>query len=145
MKKWSICNGQRCKFVSSILILCLLMATIDSILCGIFLWSDEYVKISNLWRTRGGILKHLPLGIVVYLILATTIVVLFRDFVVKANKKVVLIDFLKAGLLIGLLIGTIFLGFYVILPIALNLVSVWFASSIIFGILAGYILYFFNK
>lgn len=138
-------NKKNIQFVCSILALVVLMFIVDSIFFGIFLWSDADVGDDNIWRARSGVLKHLIPSLSIYFTIAIIIAILFKDFVTRSKKKGLLMNFLKAGLLIGLLIGTIFSGFYIVFPINLDVLSTWFGGSVIFGILAGFILYIFNQ
>lgn len=145
IKDKSLSKLKNVKFVSSIISLMVLMFVVDSIFFGVFLWGDYNVGDDNIWRARNGLLKHIIPAIGFYFAIALVIALLFKDYVVKSNRKVMLFNFLKAGLLIGLLIGVIFSTFYIIFPINTDVVSAWFGGSVIFGIVAGFILYVFNR
>ena len=128
-----------CTLVSSI-ILALVLFIFDTFYHG-YLLAESYKYTSYLWRPELEMKEYLSFNIFIYALLAIFVVTLFKEFVLKLDKKHLLHNSIKFGLLVGGVIGVILLGFYAYMPISLNLALAWFGGSLIHGVIMTIVLY----
>ncbi|WP_338364237.1 hypothetical protein [Candidatus Xenohaliotis californiensis] len=105
------------------------------------LLSKLYNKTPNIWRTKKEICKLSPIMITVQTASAFMITLLF--FYSHANNGIY--ESLNFGIIIGLLFGSMSLGFYTILPVSSKLAICWFIFGFIEGLLASLLLAIINQ
>ena len=131
------------KFIISVISLFILFFIFD------YIWHDKilytsYLATSFLWRDNSQSVILFPTLVASYLITSILMVTLYKIYVIPKNKDL-LNHSLKAGILLGSLLGTLEFSFYVYMPIPFTLAFAWFIGKLIPTILASFTLYFINK
>ncbi len=142
-KKSSSTKKCSCPIVTTVA-LAITLFVFDSIFHGVLL-EKSYMQTASLWRSKQDMGDYLFFNIAMYLISSGLIVAIFKQFILNLNKKELLNNCFKGGLLLGFLVGTVLLGFYAYMPISLDLAIAWFFAGVAHGVLIAVILYLFNK